>query len=189
MTNRLVVAALLLASGLAAGCANLAAPRYSISADTVSILRTYRGRTVAVGNFTAAEPGRTSIGCRGIGPVHTPDGETFEAYIRKALIDELTIAEIYSERAPLVLTGRLDEADFSSGAGSLGFGESSWTLMLTIGSSNGRTLQVTEIYRFPSSYMADAACNRVAQAFTPAVQNLIQKIVRTRDFAAMIGAD
>jgi hypothetical protein len=70
---------------------------------------------VRVGDFTAAQPGRTEITCRAVGPIKTPYGESFEAFIRKALIDELRIAEIYSETVRVTLTGRLDSLDFSSG--------------------------------------------------------------------------
>jgi hypothetical protein len=34
------------------------------------------------------------------GPVTTPDNEPFEDFIRKALIDELQLAEIYAPCAP-----------------------------------------------------------------------------------------
>ena len=45
------------------GC-TYAAPRYTISAATVRVLRTFEGKTVAVGDFTAATPGRSDIWCR-----------------------------------------------------------------------------------------------------------------------------
>lgn len=105
-----------LVTGLAlTGCSTYAATRYSISATNVSALRAFRGTQVAVGPFTAATPGRTDITCRGVGPIKTPDGEPFEEFMRKALIAELTIAEVYAPAAPVTLTGRLDRADFSSG--------------------------------------------------------------------------
>jgi len=85
-----------------AGCSTYTATRYSVSADTVTALRSLRPQTVSVGPFTAAEPGRTEIMCRGVGPVRTPYGESFEAFIRKALIDELQVAEVYARSAPEV---------------------------------------------------------------------------------------
>jgi hypothetical protein len=88
--------------GLAAfsGCSTYAVSRYAVPAENVSTLRAYRGRTVSVGPFTATKPGETEIGCRAVGPIRTPDGESFEEFIRKALIAELTIAEVYAEAAP-----------------------------------------------------------------------------------------
>lgn len=78
------------------GCSTYAAARYSISADNVRTLRTFKGQTVNIGAFTAAKPGQTEITCRGVGPIKTPDGEPFEQFIRKAFLDEMTIAELYA---------------------------------------------------------------------------------------------
>ena len=55
------------------GCCPDAA-RYSISADNVRTLRTFKGQTVNIGAFTAAKPGQTEITWRGVGPIKTPDG-------------------------------------------------------------------------------------------------------------------
>ena len=179
MALRLAVVGLA-GSVLLTGCSTYAASRYSISADTVTALRSYRGQTVNVGPFTAAEPGRTEIMCRGVGPIKTPDGEPFEAYIRKALVDELRIAELYGESAPVMLTGRLDSIDFQSTA------DAAWTLKVTLTSSNGRSLSVAEEYRYTSSYYGETACNQTAQALMPAVQNLVHKAVRHPDFAGLL---
>ena len=54
------------------GCCPDAA-RYSISADNVRTLRTFKGQTVNIAAFTAAKPGQTEITCRGVGPIKTPD--------------------------------------------------------------------------------------------------------------------
>lgn len=166
---------------VASGCSTYAASRYSISADTVRALRAFKGQAVAVGPFTAAKPGQTEITCRGVGPIKTPDGETFEAFIRKALLDELTIAEVYAPSAPVTLTGTLDDIDFSSG-----LTDAAWRLGLTVRSSNGKTLTVTETYRFTSSWVGETACNQTAQALMPAVQNLVGKVVRDVGFVDLL---
>lgn len=56
----------------------------------------------------------TQIMFRGVGPIKTPDGETFAEYIRRALISELKIVCAYADDAPLQLSGWLNNADFSS---------------------------------------------------------------------------
>lgn len=179
---------IILALGIlaASGCSTYAASRYTISADTVSALRAYRGQTVSVGPFTAAaEPGRSEINCRGVGPIKTPDGEPFEEFIRKALVAELTIAEVYAPTAPITLTGRLDSIDFSSGTFPTAAG-AAWMIRLAVASSNGRTLSVSEDYKFASSYLGDVACNQTAHALMPAVQNLVGKVVRDPGFAELL---
>ena len=57
---------------------------------------------------------------------------------------------------------------------------------LTVTSSNGQSLSVVEDADFPSSYFGDVACIQVANTLTPAVQNLIGKIVRHPYFSLLI---
>lgn len=165
---------------LLAGCDTYATSRYSINADSVMALRQFNGRTVNVGAFTAAAPGQSEIVCRAVGPIKTPDGEPFSEYVRKALVDEMKIAGIYSPTAPISITGRLEQADFGSTSGT-------WTLALTLASSNGATLTENETYKFTTSFAAVTACREAANAFMPAVQNLVARAVRNPSFQRLIG--
>ncbi len=117
--------------------------------------------------------------CRGVGPIKTPDGEPFADFVRKAFLDELKIANAYSAKAPISLTGNLDAIDFSSSSGS-------WNLALTVKSSNGKSLSISENYPFTTSFYGETACNQTAQALMPAVQNLVGKIVRSTEFIALV---
>lgn len=63
-----VLIGMILAVMMLTGCSTYAASRYSIAADNVRTLREYRGQTVNVGPFTAAES-KTEIMCRGVGPI------------------------------------------------------------------------------------------------------------------------
>jgi hypothetical protein len=166
------------------GCSTYAASRYSISADTLTALQTFRGQTVAVGPFTARTPGKTEITCRGVSPIKTPDGEPFEEFIRKALIAELTIAEIYAASAPVVLTGMIESIDFSSGFTNAD--AAAWDIALTLRSQNGKSVAVTEHYVFISGWYGGTACNQTAQAFVPAVQNLVGTAVRHPEFPGLL---
>lgn len=161
------------------GCSTYATNRYSISADNVVALKNAAGSKVAVGEFSATKPGVSSIMCRGVGPIKTPDGETFEKFVRNALVSEMKIADVFSDDAGLTLTGNLDQIDFSSASGK-------WTLGITVNSSNGNSLAVTEDYDFTTSFYGETACNQTGQALMPAVQNVITKLVSHPDFAALI---
>jgi hypothetical protein len=119
--------------------------------------------------------------CRAVGPIKTPDGEPFEEFIRKALVDELKLSELYAPSAPVVLTGRVDEINFQSGA------DAAWRLKVTLTSSNGKSLSVAEDYGYKSSWYGETACNQTAHALMPAVQNVIQKAVRHPDFSTLLG--
>jgi hypothetical protein len=164
------------------GCTTYRPQPYAVSVETIQTLRAYRGQTtIAVGIFTATEPGRDAITCRAAGPVRTPTGVPFEAFIRQAFIDELTIAEVFGSPAPVTLTGHLNSIDFSSWAGS-------WTISFTLRSSTGREITLLEVYSFSMSLVGDAACTNAGHALSPAVQALVGRFVRHPEFPAMLRA-
>lgn len=176
MKTLLILAAI---SVFASGCSTYSASRYSISTDNVVALRTLNGKTLNVGAFSSTTPGQKEIMCRGVGPIKTPDGEPFAEFVRKALLDELRMANAYSPSASVTITGSLDAIDFSSNSGN-------WNLALTVKASNGRSMSVSENYPYTSSFMGETACNQTAQAFMPAVQNLVGKVVRSSEFIALV---
>ncbi len=160
-----------------AGCETYSAPRYGMSADNIVALRSLAPNRIGVGAF--AEPPQFSDGCRAAGPITAADGVGFAAYIRKALIDELKVAGVYDERGNVTLTGSLDRLAFSSTV-------AYWDLTLTVNSSNGRSITVQEQYRFDSAFAAVTACKRVADAYFPAVQNALQKLIASPDFRGLV---
>ena len=164
---------------LLSGCSTYATSRYAINADNVTSLREQNTRPLGVGNFTSTDVGQREIMCRGVGPIKTPDGETFADFVRKGLVDELKIAGVFSGNAPITLTGNLNRVEFSSTSGS-------WDLSLTVNSSNGKSMTVNEKYVFSTSFYGETACNQTAQALMPAVQNLIGKVVLSTDFKALV---
>lgn len=164
---------------LASGCSTYSASRYSISTDNVVALRSLNGKAVNIGAFSASTPGQKEIMCLGVGPIKTPDGEPFAEFVRKAMLDEMRIANSYSSSAPVTITGNLDAIDFSSNSGN-------WNLALTVKSSNGKSMSVSETYSYTSSFYGETACNQTAQAFMPAVQNLVGKVVRSPEFVTLV---
>ncbi len=179
---RNIITAILL-SWLIAGCSTYAANRYAVSMDAQAELKRIvpqsANQTIGVDQFTASEPGQTEIVCRGVGPIKTPDGETFEAFVQKALIDQLRLAELYALNAPVRIGGNLDEFSFSSMGGL-------WSLALTVTDNSGRSFSIREDYDYQSSWSGETACNQTAQALMPAVQNLIHKVVSHPAFREMI---
>jgi hypothetical protein len=163
-----------------AGCDTLAATRYSINADNVVNLRQYNGGSVNVGSFTSATPGQSEIMCRAAGPIKTPDGEPFSEYVKKALLDEMKIAGIYNQNAPITLSGRLEQTELNSVSGK-------WILVLSVTSSTGGSLTESEAFNFTTSFAAIVACREAATAFMPAVQNLIGRIIRNPEFRRLMG--
>lgn len=181
--ERVRSAALLVLATALAGCSTYRASPYVVSADTLQMLRAYRGTTtVAVAPFTTTMPGQREMKCREKGQFTTPDGETFEEFIRQAFVSELTKAELYAPVAPITLTGRLLTIDFSQGVA-----DASWTFQLELRSSNGHWVTVLERYPIPGG--ADpASCRQTARALMPAVQDLVAKIVRQPGFSRLLSA-
>jgi hypothetical protein len=106
------------------------------------------------------------------------------AYFKKALEDELKVAGAFAQSSPKVtLSGSVNKLSFSSMRGLTG---GSWDIDVTLASSNGKRMTASERYEFESGFVADTACKQTAEAYMPAVQNLIGKIVKSLDFKALI---
>lgn len=170
---------LLLAIATCSGCASFDVGRYGVSVENAAALKRLRPATVSVGRFTAASPGKTEITCRGVGPITTPDKRPFEDYIRQALIDELTVADLFAEASPTALSGHVRTVDFDSMVGE-------WMLDVTVNSSNGRSMNAAITYSYGFTYVGETACARTAKSFVPAVQILIGQLVYSPAFAELL---
>jgi hypothetical protein len=163
------------------GCSGYAVSKYGVSVENVIALKKWSASKISVARFTATGKSTAEFSCRLVGPVATPDQKPFEEYIRNALIDELRVAEFYAETGPVRLTGNLDKIDFSSGEGT-------WTLGLSVKSSNGHSVTVSIVHKYDSAFSGEKACALSAQAFAPAVQALIGALVANPGFGALVGA-
>jgi hypothetical protein len=151
---------------------------YGASSENVSKLKTYNTK-LNVNNFTATSSD-SSIMCRMSDPIKTPNGETFEKYIENALIEELKMAGLYSKNAKITLSGHLNEVKANSIPGS-----ANWEFSVKVSSSNGKSFTVKSKKDYSSSFMAHYACNDMAEAFKPAVQKLITKIINHPEFQTL----
>lgn len=171
---KFVPVALLVTASLMSGCAFNASP-YGVSVKNVESIKSSNIKPVAVAKFQSAKPGLTSITCRAAGPVTV--APSFEAYIEQALIDELKLAGAYNPSSSIVLSGKLEEVDFSSG-----MTDGKWIFTLVVSNSRNESFTTKSTFGFSGSFVADRACQEVAQAFGPAVQKLIDDVVRDPKF-------
>jgi hypothetical protein len=168
------------------GCESMVAPRYSANADNNVAIKALRVGGVSVGKFTG--PANFDPNCRLVGALETADGLTHTQYVRRAFEEEFKFAGIYAASAPrVVLEGRITNMEFSS-TSSRSLTAGLWTIELTLTSSNGATMRAAEKYEFTSGLVALTACKQTAEAFAPAVQNLVGKFVRSPEFARLVGA-
>ena len=179
--KRILLAAVFAAFFLSA-CETPTTQRYAISADNNQAIKALNATGVGLGAFVA--PSDFSATCRALGPLQVADGLTHTQYIRKAFEDEMKIAGAYASGTPRVtLAGKVNKLEFSSSRGLTG---GSWTIDLTLTSSNGKALTVNEYYEFNSGFAANEACRNTAEAFSRAVQNLVGKTVRNPAFAGLV---
>lgn len=162
------------------GCSTMQPPRYSVSVDNVQVLKQYENAMFKISEFT--QTASFSPNCRLMGPIEPADGLSFSEFIAKAFNDELKMASVYSDTGTSI-KGDITKVDFSSSSGlTNGF----WDIAVTLVSSNGKQLEASNKYTFKSGFDAITACNATADALTPAVQDLIQKIVTDPAFKDLL---
>lgn len=161
------------------GC-SFTASNYGASFENVETIKELGSVQVFVEDFTATTS-TSSIACRGAGSVVTPNKETFESYIHKAFVSELKLAGIFSETAPITLKGHFTKIDFNSN-----IGNGKWAFELTATSDQDESVNIVSKHEFSTNWVADKACQQVAQALVPAVQNLIGDIVKHSKFKELI---
>lgn len=166
--------AIVVVTALLSGCAYNASP-YGASVRNVEAIKLSSIKPVAVSQFKAAKPGETSITCRAAGPVTV--SPSFESYIEKAFVDELKLAGVYNPSSQIVISGKLEEVDFSSG-----MTDGNWSFSLAVSNQRNERFTTRSKFPFSGSFVADKACQEVAQAFGPAVQKLIEDVVRNPKF-------
>lgn len=181
MTKKLLMASsIICATVLFTGC-GIKTSEYNVSADNVQTLRDYKELKLDVSNFTATTAGESSIMCRLAETVSTPKGESFEEYIKDALISELKMAGSYDKNSDLKISGNLNKI-----YGSTMLGNAYWEINVTITSSNGRFITVNTKRDYPSSYLATTACNNMGTSFSPTIKQLIGDIINHKDFSSLL---
>ena len=138
-----------------------------------------QGKTVSVGNIEMAPGVEENPLCRLMGPVVVAPGKTLPQYIKDAFIEELFAAKAYSVNSPNVIDGRIEELKFSSVA------PASWKITMMVKSNNSPGYTVSVDYKFNTSWSAYSACKNVADAFGPAVSELLHQVVSNPDFSKL----
>jgi hypothetical protein len=179
---RLTLTILVLSSILLCGCQGGVVPVYSIYGDTNFAIKS-SGLTEKIGVGSFVSTSQVDMGCRMAGEITLPRNQTPSEYIQKALENELKVANLFGgDSAKIVLSGTVERLFLSTTDKSLSDGR--WDLSMTIKSSNGSLLKVDESYSFETS--SGNRCKESADAFLPAVQNLIAKIFTSPRFKDLV---
>ncbi len=173
---------ILLIAGLAmvaAGCATTNSIPYKASTgNVIAIQQTLEssGKKVSVGNVSMAPGVEESPTCRLMGPIKVAPGKSLAQYIKDAFIEELFIAKAYAATSETVINAEIEGIKFSS------VSPASWDIAMSVSSPGSTGYLVSVNYGFDTSWDAYSACKNVADAFGPAVQALLGKVVTHPQF-------
>lgn len=180
--KKIVLATALGAALVLSGCSTTNSIPYKAStANVIKMQQVLKesGKTLNVGTISTAEGVSESPMCRLMGPVKVAPGKTMTQYIADALQEELFMAQVYDVTSPSTLSAQVTELSFSS------VYPATWTIGMDLSSNNGTSYSVNTKYEFNTSWDAYSACKNVADAFGPAVQDLIGKIVNAPEFGQL----
>lgn len=181
MKNYRILLALAIAA-LATGCSTTNSIPYKASTENViAIQQTLeaQGKRVTVGTVAMAPGIEESPTCRLMGPIKVAPGKSLAQYIKDAFVEELFMAKAYAPNSQSVINAKIDSIKFSS------VSPASWDIVMSVSSSNSPGYSVSINYGFSTSWDAYSACKNVADAFGPAVQSLLGKVVTHPQFSTL----
>lgn len=154
---------------------------YNSDPQIVSALGAYGGQKIRVVDFDSALGEGYASACRGYNLIATAGKGGLVRYIQDAFISELELAGMYSPDSPLILKGTVTQILVET----LTHGK--WTLKMTLLSSNGRSLSVSEQFPFKANIAGQHACQTASDMYPYAVRNLIRKLVTSPNFKLLLG--
>jgi len=173
-------------SAILVGCSTINSSPYRASiSNVIAIQQTLApsGIELNVGNFTVAGGIDENLNCRLLGPIDVAAGKSVSTYIKEALQEELFLAKAYNPRSPKVINGVIERLAFSS------VSPASWDIALRVSSNESAGFSTEVNYSFNTSFDAISACQNVANAFGPAVQELLRRVVNDPQFSGLAGVD
>lgn len=173
-------------SAVVAGCSTINSSPYKASTSNVIAIQQALASTdtqLNVGTFTLAAGIDESPNCRLLGPVDVTAGKSVSIYIKEAFEEELFLAKAYDPRALVSVNGVIERLTFSS------VSPASWDIALRVSTAESAGFTSAVNYRFNTSFDAFSACQNVANAFGPAVQELLKRVVTDPQFARLAGTE
>jgi len=180
--NKVALAIIASSALLISGCSTTNSIPYKAStANVISIQESLEttGVKVNIGKVTPAPGVEESPMCRLMGPVKVAPGKSPSRYIQDAFQEELFMAGVYSSKSPISINGSIKELSFSS------VSPANWKITLEVSSNVAPGYTVSTNYAFDTSWDAYSACKNVADAFGPAVQELLKQVVTHPQFASL----
>ena len=179
----LKVGTLIAAVALLAGCSTTNSIPYKAStSNVITIQNTLKASNtkVTLGTFSLSNGVEEELLCRLMGPVKIAPGKTMSTFIKEAFQEELFLAQAYDTNAPVVIEGRIERLSFSS------ISPANWEIAMRVTSNKSPGYTVAVKYNYDTSFDAWSACKNVANAFAPAVQELLRQVVSNPQFTQLV---
>ena len=167
---------------LLSGCETTNSLPYKASTNNVMTIQKSMGsagKKAKISSIFLAPGVEENLTCRLMGPVKVTPGKTLSQYIEEAFQEELFLAGVYDADSSNMLEGEVLKLEFSSVA------PANWLISLMVKSNNSPGYTVTTDYKFGTSFSAYSACKNVADAFGPAVQQLLKQVVSDPGFSQL----
>lgn len=168
---------------LATGCSTTNSIPYKASTGNVITLQNTlkaSNTKVNIGAFSMGNGIDEELMCRMLGPVKVAPGKTLSTFIKEAFQEELFLAQVYDSAAPLTIEGRIEKLTFSS------VSPANWEIAMRVSSNKSSGYTVSVKYNYDTSFDAFSACRNVADAFSPAVQELLRQVVTNPQFTQLV---
>ena len=183
MKNLVKTGMLLAAVALLAGCSTTNSIPYKASTNNVITLQNTlkaSNTKVTLGTFSMANGVTEELMCRLMGPVKVAPGKTMSTFIKEAFQEELFLAQAYDTNAPVKIEGQIEKMSFSS------VSPANWEVSMRVSSNKSPGYTVAVKYNYDTSFDAWSACKNVADAFAPAVQELLRQVVSNPQFTQLV---
>lgn len=171
------------AAVIATGCSTTNSIPYKASTgNVITIQNTLKpsNTKVTLGTFAMGSGVSENLMCRLMGPVKVSPGKTMSTFIKEAFQEELFLAQSYDSNAPVAIEGRIEKLAFSS------VSPANWEIAMHVSSNKSPGYTVAVKYNYDTSFDAFSACKNVADAFNPAVQELIRQVVSNPQFNQLV---
>lgn len=174
---------ILAAVAVMVGCSTTNSIPYKASTSNVITLQNNLKQTntkVTLGTFSLANGIDEELMCRMLGPVKVAPGKTLSTFIKEAFQEELFLAQAYDTNAPVTIEARIERLSFSS------VSPANWDIAMRVSSNKSPGYSVNVKYNYDTSFDAWSACKNVADAFSPAVQELLRQVVTNPQFTQLV---
>lgn len=174
------------------GCATGPIGAHQSSMETVQTLRQSNMGAASVGEFVPAptlQAGRDkSVSVRG-SSLKSPSANSFSAYLRDSLVQDLRSAGKYDPAAGTVITGQLTQNELNAG----GFSKADATVgakfVVTRGGTSIYDKSISATHEWESSFIGAIAIPEAINQYTQMYSRLLDKLFADEEFRKAVAAN